>query len=226
MSDSFDPGGNIESARGATARTKRWYDRISPWYDILIDPFESNLRATGVTLLAPTTGDLVLDIGCGTGVALVDLATAVGPDGTAIGLDLSEEMSHRTRRRLIDRKLRQAYVIMGDARSLPFGDDTFDAAFASFVLDLFAGGEISAVAQEWRRVLSPDGDMVVVALSNRTSGPAVRTYLRLHRRFPTMIDCRPIPVVDTLRAGGFRIDERLERSIAGMPVDVVRALPD
>lgn len=224
MVDPTDPSGNPDS-RAATERTRRWYDRLSPWYDRFIDPFESSVRAAGVELLAPQPGALVLDIGCGTGVALADLSMAVGPEGMAIGLDLSAEMCDRTRRRLDEGQLQHAGVVMGDARSLPFADGTVDAAFASFVLDLFAEAELSLVVREWRRILGPDGALVVVALSDRTSGPTVRAYKRLHRRFPTKLDCRPIPVVETIHAGGFRVEQRLKRSIAGMPIDVVRALP-
>lgn len=206
-------------------RTRRWYDRLSPWYDVLIDPFESTVRAAGVELLAPQPGSVVLDIGCGTGTALADIAAAVGPDGNALGIDLSGGMCRRTRERVRDHGFRQAGVVMGDARCLPITDGTFDAAFASFVLELFDPSEIPAVVREWRRILPPDGTLVVVAMSDRSTGPTVRAYEWLHRRFPTRVDCRPIPVVKILRTGGFRIDDRREQSIAGLPIDVVSASP-
>lgn len=219
------PLNGIQPVPRSTADARRWYDRLSPWYDRLVDPFESTAREAGVKLLSPQGGDIVLDIGCGTGSALVDLGEAVGPTGSAIGIDLSRAMCRRSRQRIGDRHLRQTAVIHGDARSLPFPDDSFDAAFASFVLELFDTTDLIPVAREWRRILTPDGSLVVVALSRRSAGPTVRVYEWFHRRFPTHIDCRPIHVTETLRMSGFYLDDRVEQSIAGLPIDVVRMRP-
>lgn len=215
----------IQAVPRSTADARRWYDQLSPWYDLLVDPFESTGRETGVTQLSPQRGDLVLDIGCGTGSALVDLAEAVGPAGSAIGIDLSAAMCRRTQQRIADQALRQTAVVHGDARSLPFADDSFDAAFASFVLELFDTSDLVPVAQEWRRILKSDGSLVVVALSRRSTGPAVRAYEWFHHRFPTRLDCRPIHVTNTLRMSGFNLDDRIEQSIAGLPIDIVRVRP-
>ena len=48
-----------------------------------------------------------------------------------------------------------------DARALPFGDATFDSVLAQDVLEHFPRAQTQAVLAEWRRVLRPDGELVL-----------------------------------------------------------------
>jgi ubiquinone/menaquinone biosynthesis C-methylase UbiE len=52
--------------------------------------------------LRPRSGDVILDLGCGTGTEARVLAERVGPQGSVIGVDRSEAMVNeaRTRARL------------------------------------------------------------------------------------------------------------------------------
>ncbi len=202
---------------------REWYDTLSRWYDLFVDPFEGPARSVGIDLLDVGAGETILDVGCGTGSALVAFGRAVGRDGTVVGIDLSREMCRVSRRAVLNAGLEYGTVVEGDASTLPFGDDTFDALFASFVLELFDTPEIPTVLEEWARVLAPDGRLCVVALSRRTNGPTVRLYERIHDRLPRHVDCRPIYVGDTLREVGFQITETRYVSAWGLPVDVVLA---
>ncbi|RQG95558.1 methyltransferase domain-containing protein [Natrarchaeobius chitinivorans] len=220
------PPGPIVRVPRSTEAARDWYDSISGWYDLFADPFESSARSAGLDLLDATAGECVLDVGCGTGTALVELARAVGPDGTAVGIDVADGMCRQTRGSLAAAGLEPGLVIAGDAETLPFRDGCFDALFASFVLELFDTPVILSVLAEWRRVLDPSGRLCVVALSRRDAGLTTRTYERIHARIPTLADCRPIYVRDTLLDAGFRIREHRLSSVWRFPVDVVLCEPE
>lgn len=201
-----------------------WYDAAAPWYDRFADPFEASVRSRGIDLLAVEPGESVLDVGCGTGRALVEFASDVGTDGRAVGLDLAPAMCREAKAALEAAELEETgTVVRGDARSIPIADDAVDAVFASFVLELFDTPTIPVVLAEWRRILDPGGRICVVALSRRTAGPVTRLYELVHRLAPTAADCRPIYLRETLSEAGFRPLETRHERVWHFPAEVVVA---
>ena len=79
--------------------------------------------------LAITPGETVLDLGCGAGRALADLAAAVGTSGTVIGLDVTAEMLAAARR-----ESSEAALVLALAEWLPLGDSTCDVILAAGLL--------------------------------------------------------------------------------------------
>jgi ubiquinone/menaquinone biosynthesis C-methylase UbiE len=107
---------------------------------------------------ALTSGDAVLDVGCGPGDDLFDLAERVGDGGRLVGIDASEVMIAAARRRAEERGLPVAFEV-GEATALPFADGTFDVCRAARVLEHLddPGGALAEMA----RVTRPDGRIVV-----------------------------------------------------------------
>jgi ubiquinone/menaquinone biosynthesis C-methylase UbiE len=128
-------------------------------------------------VLEPTAGERVLEIGPGTGYYTLDLAEWVGHDGTVEILDLQQEMLDHTIRRARERGLWNVNPTRGDARELPYDDDSFDAAILVTVL-----GEIpdqDAALREIARVLKPRGRLIVGELFG---DPHMVTLRSLQRR--------------------------------------------
>jgi SAM-dependent methyltransferase len=94
----------------------------------------------------------LLDVGCGSGLAL-QLAAKRG--ATVTGLDAAAGLLAVARRRLPDADLRQ-----GDIEALPYGDDTFDAVTAFNSVQY--AGDPTAALREIKRVAKP-GSPVAVA---------------------------------------------------------------
>jgi arsenite methyltransferase len=111
-------------------------------------------RATRA-LLALQPGETVLDIGSGPGFMADEMAAEVGPDGAVHGVDPSEAMLAIARRR----ETRVDYAI-GDAVSLPYADETFDAAIATQVYEYVP--DMPAALAEARRVLRPGGRLLIL----------------------------------------------------------------
>lgn len=206
--------------------SKGFYDRISKVYDLIADVSEHEAREAGLAALAARPGERVLEIGFGTGHALVALAEAVGDDGRVVGLEHSGGMLDVTRQRLAESDVAPRVELhLGDARRLPFADGGFDAVFMSFTLELFGPEELPGVLAEIRRVLRPGGRLAVVSLDLRERTSALtEVYVWLHRHFPHFIDCQPIPVAAHVADAGFRIDSRRELSIWSLAVVALTAV--
>jgi demethylmenaquinone methyltransferase / 2-methoxy-6-polyprenyl-1,4-benzoquinol methylase len=135
------------------------FDRIAPVYDAMnramtvgLDQRWRRLAATA----AVRPGDRVLDACCGTGdFALADAAAGAGH---VVGLDFSEGMLDRARR-----KSQDVEWVEGDMLALPFEAASFDAVTVGFgvrnVDDLEAG------LRELRRVLRPGGRLAVLEIT-------------------------------------------------------------
>jgi demethylmenaquinone methyltransferase/2-methoxy-6-polyprenyl-1,4-benzoquinol methylase len=215
-----------DAGRAGPSRQERTtYDRLSRWYDLLTLGSEDRMVAAGLRHLDAAAGARVIDIGCGTARAVPVLARTVGPSGLACGVDLSPGMLAVARSRLT-RAAPPAPTALAraDARALPFGDGSFDAAFMSFALELFDPPAIPRVLAECARVLKPGGRLCVVALHRPLRpGPPVRMYEWAHRRFPAWIDCRPIRASQLTTEAGFATIRAVVQHMAGLPVEIVLA---
>lgn len=151
------------------------WDRVSARYSRQLWLERAAVR-TAVGLLAPASGERVLDVGTGTGELLHQLARRPDRPGDVVGVDPSAAMLARVPRLPAGWSVRVA-----DARYLPFGDDDFDAAAASYVLHVLADADVPLVLAELRRVLRPRGRLVVVTPGVSSRGPARGFGLALDR---------------------------------------------
>lgn len=214
------------SEKRTAATVPDTYGRFARYYDLLAAS-ERRPTGMGVELLAPRRGEQLLEVGCGPGRATADLAARVAPTGHVDAVDLSPQMVALTEKRLGRAGLAAgARTCEADARRLPFAGDSFHGVFMSFTLELFEPGDQTTVLRECRRVLRPDGRLVVVSLTGAGRDTAMRRlYVRLHRRFPGIIDCRPIDVAGALRRAGLEPACSRRVSLWGLPVEIVRAVP-
>ena len=190
------------------------FDRIAPVYDVMNHVMTAGLDVRWRRLAAESVvrrGDLVLDAACGTGdLSVADLTAGAG---RVTGLDFSEKMLERARRKApLD-------WVQGDMLALPFADATFDAATVGFGVRNV--DDLALALRELRRVLRPGGrlaileitqprgplrpfyalwfDRIVPLLGKALPGGDAYTYLPASvKRFPTAER-----LADMLREAGF-----------------------
>src|SRR4051812_19959296 len=83
------------------------------------DEYGQPLGAVATRWLAARPGERVVDIGCGCGGTPAELATAVGPTGTALGVDLSPAMAHAAQARFPTGEYPQLGFLAADIETVP-----------------------------------------------------------------------------------------------------------
>lgn len=86
-----------------------------------ISSFEAQ-RKKAVTLLELKRGDVVVDVGCGTGLNFAFLEEAIGPEGKIIGVDLTDAMLEQARKRIADQGWQNVELVQSDATQYEFPD--------------------------------------------------------------------------------------------------------
>ncbi len=211
---------NISRVTRSKEAARLSYDRMSRWYDTFSGS-EKKFADLGLALLDIQPGEQVLEIGYGTGYALVRLVQAVGESGQVYGIDISDGMRRVAEGRLSKAGLAQrAELQLGDAANLPYPENSFDAVFMCFTLELFDTPEIPVLLEECKRVLKIGGRVCVVSLMKEDSW-VVRLYEWFHLRMPETVDCRPIHPKTALELQGYTIHAMQLKRMWGLPVQIV-----
>jgi ubiquinone/menaquinone biosynthesis C-methylase UbiE len=124
-------------------------------------------------LLDVRPGATLLDVGCGAGNDVQDLAKLVGLSGRVVGIDSSATMIQQARARTTDAHLPVEYL-QGDVYQLPFEENTFDGCQSSRVFKHLAEpdralGEMLRVARPGARIVvaEADFDLTIVDIPDR-----------------------------------------------------------
>ena len=127
-----------------------------------------------VDLLGLTEGDVVVDVGCGTGLCFDALQDAVGPSGRIIGIEQSDEMLDRARERVEAEGWTNVTLIGASADEADVAEDvdavlfcfTHDVlrspkALANILCHLRLGGRVAAVGPMWAPWWAPAMNMAI-----------------------------------------------------------------
>lgn len=141
----------------------RLFQRINAldWYRAMLHAW--------VDALALQSRQRVLEVGCATGA----LTEYIAANGMAVtGIDASAAMIHRAQAQ----RPRRAEFLIGDATTLPFATDSFDAVLAASLLNIIATPD--RLMRELARVCQPGG-AVAVLVPQRGFGPLqIAQYIR------------------------------------------------
>ncbi|WP_229202631.1 class I SAM-dependent methyltransferase [Rhizobium rhizogenes] len=142
--------GSADISSPALLHAKAWAEAYE-----LIDLQLSPLGLRAIETLDLGAGDIILDIGCGAGQTLLQLAERVGAEGRVIGVDVAPLLLEIASRRT--EPLSQVRLIQADAQSLDLSSESTDAVFSRFGVMSF-DDPVAAFAN-FRRILRPSGTL-------------------------------------------------------------------
>jgi ubiquinone/menaquinone biosynthesis C-methylase UbiE len=217
----------METARSTflPAAGRHW---ALPLYDPLVKLIGGDLaRSTILELAAPREGQVVLDLGCGTG-SLATIIKLVHPTVEVVGLDPDPKALARANRKA-NRAAVDIRLDRGFAHALPYSDDFFDRVYSSFMFHHLGRSEKEAMLLEARRVVKPGGLLCLLDFD----GPATAAHRGLHRWLHSsavLADNDGAQILTYIRQAGFVDPKRMRRGtmafglvayscyLAGVPV--------
>ncbi len=151
-------------------RIMRRYDLTAQLYDMRYAEEQETKYKKTLTNLKITSGSIILDVGCGTGLLFSHVAEAQ----TVVGLDFSKKLLLQAEERA--RKFRSVHVVQADADYIPFKNDYFSVIFAFTVLQNMENP--LETLKEIKRTAKPDAPIAVTGLKKAFSLKAFKELLR------------------------------------------------
>jgi len=140
------------------------YARWAPVYDLVFGALFDRGRQAAIAA-AERVGGRILEVGVGTGISL----PSYSPRNRIIGIDLSEAMLRKARRRVAELSLTNVEKLeVMDAEQLSFPDASFDVVVANHVISTVPNPE--AALDECARMLRPGGEMVLLSRIGADAG--------------------------------------------------------
>jgi demethylmenaquinone methyltransferase/2-methoxy-6-polyprenyl-1,4-benzoquinol methylase len=165
------------SDQGKKVQVQEMFDAISPKYDLLNHLLSMNIdklwRKRAIRKLKPFAPKSIVDIATGTADFAIEASKINGSKIT--GVDISEGMLNIGREKINKKGLNKTIsLVKADSESLPFKNETFDAAIVGFGVRNFENLELGL--SEILRILKPGGVFMVLEFSKPVKTPFKQLY--------------------------------------------------
>ncbi len=216
-------GTGILDAKIKKKSVPKIYKNIAPKYDIWAKFTETKARTRCLELANIQNGEAVLEVAVGTGLAFAEILK-MNPKGRNDGIDITEEMLLKAKEKAESSGVDNYNLQLGDAYNLEYQDNSFDVLINNYMFDLLPEEDFPKVILEFKRVLRPEGRLVLV---NMTKGEHWYNALweAIYRWNPAAVGgCRGVYLKPYLQSAGFREIEREYVSQMTFPSEVVFAV--
>ena len=152
------PVAPIVAASRRVPESTPWDARASSWEEVCASPAFERLRDRTLDLADLDEGEVVVDLGAGTGLLALPAASRARE---VIAVDYSSPMLDRLSHHA--RELGRANIrpVLADLRELPLPDDCADVVVSCYAFHHLADADKELALAEARRVLRPGGRLVV-----------------------------------------------------------------
>jgi SAM-dependent methyltransferase len=134
-----------------------------------LEPINGPAGGHALHLARAAAGEVVLDVGCGTGGRSFDLARAVGPGGSVTGIDLCAPMIAEARRQRDKLDLHWVDFVEDAIETAPLAEASVDLVFSQMCLMLL--DDVAAGLTNLHRSLKPGARLVATAFRGADENP-------------------------------------------------------
>lgn len=186
-----------------------FYKTIYVKYDLVNRIFtfgqDKNWRKKAVAAIIENNPDRILDICTGTGDLILEIARKTSRDVYLSGYDFSSEMLSKANEKAKKEEI-QVDFIEGDVASMPYKDNSFDAAGISFGIRnlVYENSNADQHLAEIHRVLKPGGKFVIL----ESSKPENRIWRFFNNMYLQLI----LPYLGGLISGNLKAYKYLSQS--------------
>jgi SAM-dependent methyltransferase len=162
----------VTESRPNASQIDYWNAIAGPKWLAMQEQLDRQLEPYGRAALgaaSPSDGEHAIDIGCGCGTTTVELARAVGPKGSVLGIDISAGMLSRARELAAAHDIRNVAFELGDAQTHGFPRGAFDLAYSRFGVMFFE--DTVAAFRNIARALTAEGRLAFVCWQSVAKNP-------------------------------------------------------
>jgi len=211
------------------------YHTTSKCYHLIMGVFEIKPNTEALQMADISPAEQVLDVAFGTGWILEKLIPLVGSATYVHAIDFARGMHKETQKRLHNKNLENRVMLLqGNVLTMPYKPGSFDVLFASFILDIQSCEDIQRFLCESKRVLRPNGRLIIVAMTKEGAGIqriARCFYEWFYPFWPTIfgyrVSSRPLYIKQEIINAGFSILKEKLTYIAyfHFPIQIVICTP-
>lgn len=207
-------GPNAEQIEYWNETVAEKWTALAPRIDAQIGPF--GIDAMDAAQIG--AGQNVLDVGCGCGATVLELARRIGPSGRVTGVDVSAPMLAEAARRAHEEGLQGRIELrLADAQTAALERAAYDRVYSRFGVMFFS--DPAAAFANLRRSLRPQGRLAFVCWRRLEDNPWMAVPLQAASR---IIDLPPAP--DPEAPGPFSLagEERIRRILVAAGWEEIR----
>ena len=183
------------------------YDSKAWFYDAWAYFTESKARYRALELAEIKNNQSIIEVAVGTGLMFSDIVQR-NPNGQNIGIDISQGMLSKAKRRLSKYQNNNYSLSIGSAFNLKVNDDSIDMLVNNYMFDLIPFNQMDSIINEFYRVLKPNGKVMLINMT-KSERFGASLYENLYRFSPRLMGgCRAVQLSELLTQHGFRIKVR------------------
>lgn len=192
-------------AKLSEKEVKEVYGKMSGFYDFWAHLTEAKARKVALEKSGIRNGQNIMEVAVGTGILFEEIV-GINRNGQNTGIDLTKGMLEKARVRMAKTEFSNYDLKVGNALDLEFENESFDLLYNCYMLDLLSFDKIDVVLDEFKRVLKPNGKLILV---NMTKGKSIvsRFYEKLYKLSPRLMGgCRGLEMKAKVLEKGFEIE--------------------